>query len=185
MRMQRAYGSEREGASRILTIRSRNKRRTVLSARLEIVAAETAILSNFLLNDASTFGHAARRQRGLRTKLRRFLGFNAICTAGLALNVVILNVLFNFAHLNRYLANGIAILAVTAWNYWLNMPVPATEPVTIGTTSSDPSRGYPRPRALSTEIRSLWGVLDPAREACARQHKGNRVLLGTTTADLT
>jgi hypothetical protein len=51
MRMQRAYGCEREGASRILTIRSRHKRRTVLSARLEIVAAETAILSNFLLKE--------------------------------------------------------------------------------------------------------------------------------------
>ena len=89
--------------------------------RSKIGAAEAAILSNFLLNDAWTFGDLARHAPGHSTKLRRFLGFNAICSAGLAINVVLLNVLFNFAHLDRYLANGIAILAVTGWNYWLNL----------------------------------------------------------------
>jgi dolichol-phosphate mannosyltransferase len=28
--------------------------------------------------------------------------------------------LFNLLGMNRYLANGISILAVTGWNYWLN-----------------------------------------------------------------
>ena len=89
--------------------------------RSKIAAAEAAILSNFLLNDAWTFGDLSRHAPGHSTKLRRFLGFNAICGAGLAINVVLLNVLFNFAHLDRYVANGIAILAVTGWNYWLNL----------------------------------------------------------------
>ena len=88
--------------------------------RSKIVAAETAIVSNFLLNDIWTFGDLTEKTRGLRAKLRRFVGFNAICAAGLALNVIILNLLFNFLGMNRYAANGISILAVSAWNYWLN-----------------------------------------------------------------
>jgi len=88
--------------------------------RSKIVAAETAIVSNFLLNDAWTFGDLTEKTRGVRAKLRRFVGFNAICAAGLALNVIILNLLFNLVGMNRYVANGISILAVTGWNYWLN-----------------------------------------------------------------
>jgi dolichol-phosphate mannosyltransferase len=88
--------------------------------RSKIVAAETAIVSNFLLNDAWTFGDRTLHAPGVKAKLRRFLGFNAICAAGLLLNVVILNLLFNLLGMNRYLANGISILAVTGWNYWLN-----------------------------------------------------------------
>lgn len=88
--------------------------------RSKIAAAETAILTNFLLNDAWTFGDVARRQTGLRARARRFLGFNAICSLGLVLNVLLLNALFNYAGLNRYLANLIAIGVVTGWNYLLN-----------------------------------------------------------------
>ncbi len=88
--------------------------------RSKIIAAETAICTNFLLNDAWTFGDLAETSPGATSKLRRFLGFNAICTVGVALNVALLNVLYNFGHLNRYLANAIAIAAVTLWNYGLN-----------------------------------------------------------------
>jgi dolichol-phosphate mannosyltransferase len=88
--------------------------------RSKVVAAETAIVNNFLLNDAWTFGDVAGREPGARARLHRFLGFNAICAAGLALNVVILNLLFNYAHWNRYAANALAIVAVTGWNFWLN-----------------------------------------------------------------
>lgn len=88
--------------------------------RSKIAAAELAIVNNFLWNDAWTFGDAARAEPGLKAKFRRFLGYNAICIAGVALNVVILNLLFNLAGMNRYVANGIAIVAVTAWNYGLN-----------------------------------------------------------------
>ncbi|HTQ06300.1 MAG TPA: glycosyltransferase [Polyangiaceae bacterium] len=88
--------------------------------RSKIIAAETAIGTNFLLNDAWTFGDLARTSPGALSKLRRFLGFNAICSVGLALNVVLLNLLFNYAHLNRYVANALAIAIVTVWNYGLN-----------------------------------------------------------------
>jgi dolichol-phosphate mannosyltransferase len=88
--------------------------------RSKLIAAEIAIVSNFLLNDAWTFGDLTRRAQGARPKLRRFLGFNAICAAGLLLNVLVLNLLFNVVGLDRYLSNAIAIVAVTGWNYWLN-----------------------------------------------------------------
>jgi dolichol-phosphate mannosyltransferase len=88
--------------------------------RSKLVAGELAIVWNFLLNDAWTFGHISKEQPGFTKKLRRFLGFNAICATGLAINVLILNLLFNGAHMNRYLANLIAIGLVTGWNYGLN-----------------------------------------------------------------
>ena len=88
--------------------------------RSKLVAGELAIVWNFLLNDAWTFGHISKEQPGFTAKLRRFLGFNAICATGLAINVLILNLLFNGAHMNRYLANLIAIGLVTGWNYGLN-----------------------------------------------------------------
>jgi dolichol-phosphate mannosyltransferase len=88
--------------------------------RSKLLAAEVAILSNFLFNDFWTFGDLARANSGALPRLRRFLGFNVICSIGLILNVVVLNLLFNLAHMNRYVANGLAIIAVTGWNYWLN-----------------------------------------------------------------
>ncbi|MEZ2231890.1 glycosyltransferase [Microcoleus sp.] len=86
-----------------------------------IVAAELAIVSNFLWNDLWTFGEISRRQRGNRQRLKRLLKFNTICLMGLILNVLLVNVMFNIFGMNEYLANLIAILAVTLWNFWINM----------------------------------------------------------------
>jgi len=88
--------------------------------RSKLVAAEVAIIWNFLLNDAWTFRAAANHQPGIKAKLRRFIGFNAICGIGLGINVGLLNLFFNAGHMNRYLANLLAIAAVTGWNYFLN-----------------------------------------------------------------
>jgi dolichol-phosphate mannosyltransferase len=87
-------------------------------SRSKLVAAELALISNFLLNDLWTFRGLSKPGWGPR--LRRFIGFNAICLVGIILNVVILNLLFNYAGLNRYVANAIGILCVTGWNYALN-----------------------------------------------------------------
>jgi len=89
--------------------------------RSKAMAAELAIINNFLWNDAWTFRDLVGAQRGTRHKLRRLLKFNAVCGAGLLLNVVLLNLQFNLLHMNRYVANLIAIGAVTVWNYWLNL----------------------------------------------------------------
>jgi dolichol-phosphate mannosyltransferase len=88
--------------------------------RSKLLAAEAAITTNFLLNDAWTFRDLAKSSPGLKSKLRRYLGYNAICLAGVLINVVLLNLLFNLAHVNRYVANAISIVAVTFWNYGLN-----------------------------------------------------------------
>ncbi len=89
--------------------------------RSKIIAAELAIVNNFLWNDFWTFRDLKTDQRSRKQKLKRFLKFNAICFIGLVLNVVILNVLFNLAGMNRYLANAIAIFLVTLWNFWMNL----------------------------------------------------------------
>ena len=89
--------------------------------RSKAVAAELAIINNFLWNDAWTFRDLIGDQRGLRHKLLRLLKFNAVCGIGLVLNVLLLNLQFNVFHINRYVANLVAIAVVTVWNYWLNL----------------------------------------------------------------
>lgn len=88
--------------------------------RSKIIAGEVAIINNFLLNDAWTFADVAMKQNGWRQRFKRFLKFNAICLAGLVLNVLTLNLVFNFIIKNRYIANLIAIASATAWNFWAN-----------------------------------------------------------------
>lgn len=89
--------------------------------RSKIIAAELAIINNFLWNDTWTFGDISRTQQGKRQKLKRFIKFNLVCLAGLILNVLLLNIFFNLFGLNRYLANLAAIAFVTIWNFWLNL----------------------------------------------------------------
>lgn len=89
--------------------------------RSKIVASELAIINNFLWNDRWTFGDISRRQTGWQKRFKRLLKFNLVCLAGLVLNVLILNILFNLFGINRYLANLIAIGAVTLWNFWVNL----------------------------------------------------------------
>ncbi len=89
--------------------------------RSKALAAEAAIINNFLWNDLWTFGDMVGKQRGLKHKLIRLAKFNAVCLVGLAMNIVLLNVQFNYLHINRYVANFIAIGVVTLWNFWVNM----------------------------------------------------------------
>ena len=86
-----------------------------------IVAAELAILSNFLWNDLWTFGDISKRQPRKRQRFKRLLKFNTLCLIGLILNVLLVNLMFNVFGMNEYLANLIAIAAVTLWNFWINM----------------------------------------------------------------
>ncbi len=87
----------------------------------KIIAAELAIINNFIWNDLWTFGDLSARQRGWNKHWKRFFKFNLICLAGLILSVLLLNLLFNGLGINRYLANFIAIAIVTVWNFWVNL----------------------------------------------------------------
>ncbi len=89
--------------------------------RSKIIAGEIAIFNNFLWNDAWTFADVATQQKGWHQRLKRFLKFNIICLAGLVINVLVLNVVFNLVISNRYIANLIAILVATVWNFWVNL----------------------------------------------------------------
>ena len=88
--------------------------------RSKLLAAEAALLNNFVWNDLWTFGAVSRHQNTMGQRVKRFLKFNAICSLGIFFNVIILNVEFNFLHMNRYVANLVAIGLVTLWNYKSN-----------------------------------------------------------------
>ncbi len=89
--------------------------------RSKILAAELAIINNFLWNDVWTFGDIAKKQPSKKQKFKRLIKFNLVCLAGLIMNVLLLNICFNLFNINRYLANTIAIAIVTIWNYWINL----------------------------------------------------------------
>lgn len=89
--------------------------------RSKIIASELAIFNNFLWNDLWTFSDISSRQPGKRKRFQRFLKFNFVCLAGLILNILLLNIFFNVFHINRYLANLMAIALVTIWNFWVNL----------------------------------------------------------------
>ncbi|MEQ8961994.1 MAG: glycosyltransferase [Coleofasciculus sp. C2-GNP5-27] len=89
--------------------------------RSAILSTEVAIVNNFLWNDLWTFSDISQHQRGWRKRLKRFLKFNVICLVGLILNVLLVNLLFNVFGINEYVAKLMAIAAVTAWNFWLNL----------------------------------------------------------------
>jgi dolichol-phosphate mannosyltransferase len=89
--------------------------------RSKLIAAEVAIINNFIWNDFWTFRDISSHQKRPRLRLRRFAKFQLICLIGLALNTVLLNFQFNVLGMNRYLANAIAIGVVTGWNFYLNL----------------------------------------------------------------
>ncbi|MEM1291217.1 MAG: glycosyltransferase family 2 protein [Cyanobacteria bacterium P01_H01_bin.162] len=86
-----------------------------------VLSAEVAILNNFLWNDAWTFADLSQRQRGWQCRFQRWLKFNLICLAGLVLNTLIVNILFNLFGVNAYLAKLVAIALVTLWNFGVNL----------------------------------------------------------------
>jgi dolichol-phosphate mannosyltransferase len=89
--------------------------------RSKIIAAEVAVLNNFLWNDLWTFRDLAQQQFGRRKLIKRFVKFNLICLVGIGLNLIILNLLYNYLGVNKYIANLIAIAIVTIWNFWFNL----------------------------------------------------------------
>jgi dolichol-phosphate mannosyltransferase len=85
------------------------------------IAAEGAIISNFIWNDLWTFQDLATENKGCRLRVLRFLKFNAICLVGVGISVVLLNVQARALHFNIYLANFVAIFLASLWNFWMNL----------------------------------------------------------------
>ena len=86
---------------------------SVICAKL--VAAEIALINNFIWNDIWTFRD--NRTGGL---FARFLRFNLFCGGGLILGTSILWFEVNHFGWNVYVANFIAICITTSWNFAMN-----------------------------------------------------------------
>jgi dolichol-phosphate mannosyltransferase len=81
------------------------------------IAAEVALFTNFLLNDGWTFRSTDRLRPARPPWLGRLARFNLICTAGIGLSVALLNVQVRFLGLNLYVANFVAIVVASLWNF--------------------------------------------------------------------
>jgi dolichol-phosphate mannosyltransferase len=84
------------------------------------VALESAIISNFMLNDFWTFKNVSMRDGTLGSRLRRFFQFNSFCLAGGIIYVLILNFLSNHTGLHYLVSSFIGMTVSTFWNYGMN-----------------------------------------------------------------
>ena len=78
-----------------------------------VIAVEMAILNNFVLNNAWTFG-----QRNFA--LERLFQFHLVSLGGLVITVVVLTGLVQLFGLYYLIANLVAIGFATAWNFVAN-----------------------------------------------------------------
>ncbi len=103
----------------------------------KICAADVAMINNFIWNEIWTFriryphrGEGGCKPVQVETHLTktnarnsllcRFVLFSAICGIGIGLAVPLLHLFHAWLGLNLYLANLLAIVLVTAWNYCAN-----------------------------------------------------------------
>lgn len=86
----------------------------------KIAAVEIAIINNFIWNDLWTFRDASIKQSGFKFKLLRFLRFNLACTIGALINISLFIGLVKLG-MSLLLANLIAIVISTTWNYLINL----------------------------------------------------------------
>ncbi len=87
----------------------------MLSAAIGI---ETAILTNFSLNEIWTFRD--RRSPGTKSVLGRGLKFNLVSIGGLGINVAILWTFTEFVGVSYLVSNLIGIAGATMWNFTVN-----------------------------------------------------------------
>jgi dolichol-phosphate mannosyltransferase len=86
----------------------------------KVLAAESAIVNNFLWNDRWTF-RARRSDTPWRSRrLKRFLKFNLICLTGIVWSVLLINLQVYGLRLNVFLANFVAITLVSLWNFFMS-----------------------------------------------------------------
>jgi dolichol-phosphate mannosyltransferase len=96
------------------------------------IAVETAIITNFILNDIWTFRD--RRTPGNKALLGRGLKFNLVSLGGLGINVAILWTFTEVVGISYLISNLIGIAGATLWNFiintlWTWRVKPKSEPV--------------------------------------------------------
>jgi dolichol-phosphate mannosyltransferase len=85
-----------------------------------VMAVETAIITNFLLNEFWSFADFSKRRKSLNARLIRFLNFNLFCAGGAAINITFLWVLTAYFSVHYLLSNLIGMMAAIIWNYGMN-----------------------------------------------------------------
>jgi len=86
----------------------------------KVLAAEAAMLNNFMWNEIWTFKRVSESYRHGGWAFR-LLKFNAICGIGIGLAVILLHSFHVGFGLNLYLSNLVAIVLVTCWNFGMNV----------------------------------------------------------------
>jgi dolichol-phosphate mannosyltransferase len=84
------------------------------------VAGETAIGTNFLLNEFWSFADRARQHSGIIPRLLRFFRFNLFCAGGAGIALFTLWLLTNYGGVHYLLSNLVGIGVATVWNYGMN-----------------------------------------------------------------
>jgi dolichol-phosphate mannosyltransferase len=85
-----------------------------------LIAVETAIVTNFLLNEFWSFSDFSKKRPGFVRRMIRFLKFNLFSAGGAVINLAILWALTEFAGLHYLLSNLFGVGAATLWNYGMN-----------------------------------------------------------------
>lgn len=85
-----------------------------------LIGIESAIISNFILNEHWTFKDR-REKNDISSKIKRGIKFNMFRLTGVVINIIILYVLTEFLHIYYILSSVIAIMIVTIWNYTTSM----------------------------------------------------------------
>lgn len=81
----------------------------------KVLAAETALLNNFIWNDRWTFRQPTSEPAAPWPQ--RLVRFHVICLSGIALTLVLLGLLHRGAGMHADLANAMAIVVVSGWNF--------------------------------------------------------------------
>jgi len=84
------------------------------------LAAQAAIVNNFIWNDLWTFADVTHKKLRFAQRMERFWRFELICLAGVLFSIGLLYLQAHTLGVNRYLANVIAIASATAWNFGMN-----------------------------------------------------------------
>lgn len=86
----------------------------------KLLAAEMALLNNFLWNERWTF-RGLGAEPGWPAILRRLWRFHLICVAGMLGGVLLLRLQVEGLGWNVYLSNLLAIVVVSLWNFGMNL----------------------------------------------------------------
>jgi len=87
----------------------------------KVIAAEVALINNFVWNELWTFRELTVARKRWSQRAARLFRFNLICVVGIGLSVLLLNLQVYLLHMNVYLANFLSIVAVSVWNFLMNL----------------------------------------------------------------